>query len=431
MSIKSVKHIRLLALGSQGDVQPYVALGLGLQQAGFDVSLGTTAEFRPFVEAWGLPCVTTPLKLFSVIKQDTMNEDKATTSLHKHRLKEQRRAQKIFLQLVRDIVPELARGADLLLYSFSTFLAAPHVAEKLGIPALLAAFQPVMIPTATFPSNRAPALPLGGWYNRLTYSWSERLTWLFVQHSLNAWRREKLHLPNLDMQGFLAPLHGKAQPILFGLSPTIVPRPSDWGEHIHLTGYWFLPPASAFQPSAELSAFLQAGTPPISIGFGSMRSLYSHAMLDLLKAAIKQAGVRAILIANRKHLPSTNLPEQIFLVDHIPHDWLFPRVAAAVHHGGAGTTGATLRAGIPTIVLPYLSGIDQAFWGKRVAELGVGPAPIPFSQLTADSLAQAIRQAISDEAMRKKAAWIGEQLRAENGVGNAAQVIIDFVNKGS
>src|SRR5215475_8443164 len=165
-STQSVRHIRLLALGSQGDVAPYVALGLRLQQAG-----------------------------------------KVSTSSERRLFREQQREQRAFLQLLWQTTLELVEGADLLLYSFSALFAAPHVAEKLGIPALLAACQPALTPTRAFPANSAPALPLGGWYNRFTYTFFEHLTWLFLHQELNSWRCETLHLAPVDVKGLFAPLH--------------------------------------------------------------------------------------------------------------------------------------------------------------------------------------------------------------------------------
>jgi sterol 3beta-glucosyltransferase len=427
-STKRMRHIRLLALGSQGDVVPYVSLGLGLQQAGFDVSIGTTADFRPLVESYGLPCVTTNWGLRTIVRREAQAGGHSEVSADKRLSRQQQWAQREFLRLLWQTTLELAEGADMLLYSFAALFAAPHVAEKLGIPAIVATYQPAMTPTRAFPLNRAPALPLGGWYNRFTYACFEQFTWLFLHEALNTWRRETLHLAPLDRRGLFAPLHRRNQPMLFGFSPAVLPKPADWGDHLHLTGYWFPSQQTSFQPSAELTAFLQAGAPPISIGFGSMISPDPKAMLDLLLAAVKQAGVRAVLIAHGEGISAAHLPEQVFLLDQVPHDWLFPQMAATVHHGGAGTTGASLRAGIPTVVVPFLSGMDQAFWGKRVAALGVGPTPIPFTRLTTASLALAIQQAVSDETMRKKAAQIGQRIRAEDGIGNAVQVIEQFVS---
>jgi len=161
-STKRVRHIRLLALGSQGDVQPYMALGLGLQQAGFDISIGTTADFRPFVASYGLPCVTTNWELRAIVRREAEEGGHSETSAEKHLSRQQQRVQREFLRLSWQTTLELSQGADMLLYSFAVLFAAPHVAEELGIPAIVAACQPAMTPTSAFPLNRAPALPLGG-----------------------------------------------------------------------------------------------------------------------------------------------------------------------------------------------------------------------------------------------------------------------------
>jgi len=430
-TLQSVRHIRLLALGSRGDVQPYVALGLGLQQAGFDVSIGTSADFRPFVETSGLPCVTTDWELRAIVRRAAQEGGHSQTSAGKRLSRQQQQAQWEFLRLLWQSTLELAEGADMLLYSFAALFAAPHVAEKLGIPAILAACQPGMTPTRAFPLNSAPALPLGGWYNRFTYTFFEQLTALSLRSAVNTWRRETLHLATLTGTDLFASLHRGDHPILFGFSPAVLPKPTDWSDHIHLTGYWFLAQERTFRPPAELTAFLQAGAPPISIGFGSMLSPDPTALLELLLAAIKQAGVRAVLIADWAGLSAAQLPEQVLLLDKVPHDWLFPQMAATVHHGGAGTTEASLRAGIPTLVVPFLSETDQSFWGKRVAALGVGPEPIPFKRLTVASLAAALRQAVEDETMRKKATQLGERIRTEDGVGNAVLVIEQFLSNHS
>src|SRR5579859_6693512 len=222
-STKRVRHIRLLALGSQGDVVPYVALGLGLQQAGFDVSIGTTPDFRPLVEAYGLPCVTTNWELRTIASFEAEEGGHSETSAEK-RLSRQQREQREFLRLLWQTTLELAEGADLLLYSFATLFATPHVAEKLGIPAIVAAFQPAMTPTRAFPLNRAPALRLGGWYNRFTYTFFEHFTWLFLREALNNWRRETLQLAPLGFHALFAPLRRGNQPMLFGFSPVVLPN---------------------------------------------------------------------------------------------------------------------------------------------------------------------------------------------------------------
>ena len=410
MSPRTPESIRLLALGSHGDVQPYVALGLGLRQAGFDVSIGTTAEFRSFVEGNGLPCIATG-GLRAAIER--AQRDSGHTG--------PKAEMASFLHFLRATALQLSEGADLLIYSFPTFFATPHVAEKLGVPALIAAFQPGMTQTKAHPLNRAPALPLGGWYNRLTFTAFEKLTTMALRSATNQWR-EALDLPP-SRAGAFAPLRDGDTPILFGFSPTVLARPDDWSERAHVTGYWFLSERDTYRPSPELEAFLDAGPPPVSIGFGSTILPDPGATTELVLAAVERAGVRAVLIAGWGGLKAEHVPTNVFQIDHVPHDWLFPRVAAAVHHAGAGTTAASLRAGTPTVTVPLHSSWDQSFWGRRVTALGAGPESVPFQKMTVDSLAAGIRRAVDDETMRRRAAIVSERIRAEDGVGNAVREI--------
>ncbi len=201
----------------------------------------------------------------------------------------------------------------------------------------------------------------------------------------------------------------------------MIPPPADWDGQLHVTGYWFLDPVDDWTPPADLSEFLQAGSPPIFIGFGSMSTRNPAETTDLILQAVARTGQRAILLSGWGGLRKTNLPDTVFMVESVPFAWLFPRVAAVVHHGGAGTTSAGLRAGVPTIIIPFFA--DQPFWGQRVAKLGVGPAPIPRKQLTAERLAQAIQTAVSNQAMRQRAAELGTKIRAEDGIARAVEVI--------
>jgi sterol 3beta-glucosyltransferase len=208
-------------------------------------------------------------------------------------------------------------------------------------------------------------------------------------------------------------------PTLYGFSPSVIPKPSDW-HNTEVTGYWFLDAATDWVPPADLMAFLQAGPPPVYIGFGSMGSRKPEETADLVLQAIARTGQRAILLSGWGGLSKADLPETVFMVESVPHSWLFSQVAAVVHHGGAGTTAAGLRAGVPSIVIPFFG--DQPFWGQRVAKLGVGPEPIPRKQLTVERLAQAIRTAVTDRGMIRRAADLGAKIQAEDGVANAVAI---------
>jgi sterol 3beta-glucosyltransferase len=407
-------EIRLVAMGTRGDVQPYVALALGLRQAGHNVMVGTTADFKEFVEGYGLKCITTDSDMKSVAQQGARGRVTING-------KSYRNAKWAFFQMLLDATLELSEGADFLIYSSAMILTAPHVAEKLKIPAFPALLQPYMTPTGDFPPVGMPGLPLGAGYNRFAYRLFEQFVWLFLKGSINTWRREALGLPAYAEPSPFAALQRGTIPTLYGFSPSVLPKPTEWGEHIHVTGYWWLPPETGWHPSHELLQFLDAGSPPVYIGFGSMASQNPQKTTDLIRSAVKKAGVRAVVATGWDGMRDRTTDADLFVLESVPHEWLFPRMAAIVHHGGAGTTGASLRAGVPTIVIPHKG--DQPFWGRQVAHLGVGPQPIPRKRLTDENLAEAIRQSINNSAMRQRATALGERIRAEDGIAAAVKVI--------
>jgi UDP:flavonoid glycosyltransferase YjiC (YdhE family) len=209
--------------------------------------------------------------------------------------------------------------------------------------------------------------------------------------------------------------------VLHGYSKHVIPPPDDWPRNIHTTGYWFLGDDQVWKPPPALLDFLAAGDPPVSIGFGSMTENDTGALTDLLIQAVQQSQTRAVLLSGWAGIGEEPLPRNVLRLDAVPHEWLYPRMRAVVHHGGAGTTAASLRAGIPTLVVPHMA--DQLFWGERIEALGVGPRAIPREKLTAASLAAAIRAAVSNEGMRHRAAALGAKIRAEDGVSEAVALI--------
>lgn len=233
-------------------------------------------------------------------------------------------------------------------------------------------------------------------------------------------RRQVLDLPIAPFFGPYNSAASRLYPIVYGFSPAVIPKPSDW-RNTHVTGYWFLDESPDWIPPAALLDFLQQGAPPVYIGFGSMGSRDPEATADLVLQAIERTGQRAILQSGWGGLSKTDRPDNVFLVDSVPHSWLFSQVAAVVHHGGAGTTAAGLRAGVPNIVIPFFG--DQPFWGRRIAELGVGPASIPRKQLTAERLAAAIHQVVTDRTMQQRAADLGAKIRAENGIAHVVAIV--------
>ena len=212
--------------------------------------------------------------------------------------------------------------------------------------------------------------------------------------------------------------------MLSAYSPRIIPHPADWPAHGHVTGYLFLDSQAGWQPSSELKAFLEAGDPPVYIGFGSMAGRNPEQLARLAIEALAASGQRGLLVTGWGGLRTGSVPDSVFVLDSAPHNWLFPRMAAVVHHGGAGTTAEGLRAGVPTVIVPFV--LDQPFWGARVKALGLGPDPIPQKHLTADRLASAIRTAVTDPDIKRRANACGAAIRFQDGVGNAVKVVRQY-----
>jgi UDP:flavonoid glycosyltransferase YjiC (YdhE family) len=304
---------------------------------------------------------------------------------------------------------DACKGADLILGPTLGFLPR-HIGEHLGVPWALIHFQPSE-PTGAFPHPFVPqAGALGPWARRASFRAVDQIAWQLSRPFINPWREGMLGLPRLPLRG-----RRPDGPVLACFSPVVVPRPEDWGPNVHLTGYWFLDEPE-WEPPGELAEFLAAGPPPVYVGFGSMVPKDAEMTALTVRTALRLAGVRGVVQGD----PASS-DEDVLAVRDVPHSWLFPRMAAVVHHGGAGTTAAGLRAGVPTVVCPFFG--DQPYWGERVAELGAGTRPLPFRAMTVPRLAAKIRQAVQDPDMADRADDLGRRIRAEDGVGRARDVI--------
>jgi sterol 3beta-glucosyltransferase len=272
--------------------------------------------------------------------------------------------------------------------------------------------------TKMFPLIGFPKLPLPG-YNKATYYLGEQMAWQMFRTVINRWRKQTLNLPLLPITGYFGQLGTRQIPIVNGFSQHVVPRPADWNEHIHMTGYWFQEDTQ-WQPPSDLSAFIEAGNPPVFIGFGSMPIKDPQRTTHIILEALKQTGQRGILHTGWGGLGNQSLPDNVFKIDYAPYDWLFPRMAMVIHHGGSGTTAIGLRSGIPSCVVPFV--FDQHYWGERIAKLGVGPKPIRNKELTVERLQEAIRFGVGNSQIQQKAAELGQKIRTENGIENALSI---------
>lgn len=406
----------IMTIGTRGDIQPFVALGLGLQRAGHAVTLATGPLYESFVRGYGLPFA--PIN-DDMIRLTETSEGKAAVEGGKG------------FGLIAKVKPMIramlndewaaAQGADAIVFHPKT-LGAYHIAEKLGIPTCLSMALPAYTPTRAF-SNPIlpPAVGKLGVFNKLSYG----VTRMAAAPYIDVINDFRVHTLGLAARGRFAndliDPAGRPVPAIYSYSPHVIPTPPDWPSSAAALGYWFLDRLDDWSPPADLTAFLEAGPPPVYVGFGSMPSSDPAARTRIILDAVRQAGVRAVIASGWGALEARNLPDTVFAIKEAPHDWLFPRMAAVVHHGGAGTTAAGLRFGKPTIICPFMG--DQPFWGSRVAALGIGPQPIAQKRLTSDALAAALREATANPVVRSRAEALSEQIRAEDGVSRAVEWI--------
>jgi len=273
--------------------------------------------------------------------------------------------------------------------------------------------QPALVPTREFASAIWPGR-VPGVLNRPSYRAAGVLAAAWARRDLERWRRDVLMLP--PRPGRHDPLRaadGAAAPVLHAFSAHVVPPPADWPASAHVTGYWLLAAAPGWSPPRRLAEFLDTGEPAVYLGFGSMPGPDPERLAAALMAAVRRGVVASSSLALRRLLPAG----RFLVIRQAPHDWLFPRVQAVVHHGGAGTTGAAVTAGRPQVIWPF--GVDQHFWACRMAGLGVAPPPRPVRALTGPALAAALDQALGDRRLAATAAGPGQRVRAEDGCGTA------------
>jgi len=414
-------HIAIIALGSRGDVQPYVALGVGLKEAGYTVRVITHPDFEALVGAHGLDYWPVRGSVQEIVESMEMRDLVEKGNFIRISMETSRQAKRVALNWAEDSLAGCS-GFDLLIAGVGGMFVAGALAEKLIIPVIQAFLFP-FTPTRAFPSILLPAFltRLGGAFNRASHHVTQQAIWQAYRSADNAARKQVMNLPAAPFWGPFRSDRLKQHPVLYGFSPSVIAKPADWGVNTYVTGYWFLDPSSTWSPPPGLTAFLDSGPAPVCIGFGSMGNRNPEQTTELVLAAIDRSRQRAVILSGWGGLSKVNLPDTVYMADSIPHAWLFPRMAAVVHHGGAGTTAAGFRAGVPSVITPFFG--DQMFWGKRAAALGVGTEPIARKKLTAERLAGAIQTAVTDRTMRQRAAELGAKIQAEDGIGQVVSII--------
>lgn len=410
-------RITILTIGSRGDVQPYLALAVGLRRAGYSVRVASHANFESLIRGYGVDFALVRFNPREVVNHPEVQ--KAKSNIVRFILTVRRLMGPQYFDIFDDFW-QASQDAEAIIAS-PTAINAHDCSQELQIPLVLGLLQP-LIPTRDFPSFFLPKLPsIGGSLNRITHHLFDQFLWQSVRTNVNQWRKVRLGIRSAAFFGPYRRMRAERVPYLVACSPSVIPKPPDWREWHHVTGYWILEPHSDFRPPSEVEDFLQSGSPPVYVGFGSMNQEQPEMLADVVVAALERSDQRGILASGWGGLKQRRSTEKILQVDDIPHQWLFPRMAAIVHHGGAGTTAAALRSGIPSVVVPF--GGDQHHWGRILIEKGVSPQMLPVDDLTEESLAHAISLAMSDRGLRKRASSLGESILKEDGVSRAIEIV--------
>jgi sterol 3beta-glucosyltransferase len=402
-------RVLIAALGSRGDVAPFVGLGERLTGAGHAVTVAAHAEFAPLVRSGGLgfACVTGDARSIS----DFPRGWRASPRF----LAEQAQRMTRYLEDAALDLLAAARHADVLLVNL-TAMFGYEIADGLGIPSMGVFSQPVE-PTADFPPVLFhTARSLGSLGNRV--AGRVALASLSPYHRAAARVRAELGLPPRSYRTRARRQRDQRWPVLHGYSAHVLPRPADWRPGIEVVGYWPVHQPAGWTPPADLVDFLDAGPSPVFIGFGSMASGQDGRLSEVVTDAVRRAGGRAVVQAGWAGLQSAG--PDVLTIGDTPHEWLFPRMAAVVHHGGAGTTGAAFLAGTPSVAVPVYA--DQPLWGERIRALGVGPAPLPFRALTAQTLAERIRD-LQTGRYRAAAADLRVRVHTEDGPARVLEAL--------
>ncbi|GAA5812088.1 hypothetical protein MFLAVUS_005538 [Mucor flavus] len=411
-------HFTCLTIGSRGDVQPYVALCKELQKDGHRCRIATHPEYKKWITDHGIEFRSVggdPGELMENFAFLSVSFIREGTKFFYH-----------WFESLLESAYEACKGTDVLIESPSVMIGV-HMAEKLGIPYIRSMPFP-FTRTTKFPHPFAMQATAGGRiYNDMTYVMIDMALWTGTARYVNRFRRKVLHLPSTTLDK----LQLWKVPYIYSFSPIVVHPPKDWPDFIHCTGYWFLDNSDqSWEPDSSLVQFLKGDQPIVYIGFGSIIVPDAAETTRTIVDAVLKSGIKAIICkgwSTRSTSKKPNEEEEVLLdsypgiiyhIDAVPHDWLFPQIQAVVHHGGAGTTAAGLRAGLPTVVKPFFG--DQRFWGQRVEELGVG---LCLNKLTKNSLTDALISITQNRTMIAKAQGVGEMIRKENGPRNAVESI--------
>jgi sterol 3beta-glucosyltransferase len=413
--------IALLTYGSQGDVDPFIALAEALHQVGHHVKLAAPQTFSKSINTEKIEFIGLPgdpaLMVDQLVNQAGKNPARMVSVMSRY-------VYPLAVEVLKKVTKSCV-DVDLIVHSFLMTSTGYELARDIAVPDLSALFFPVFTTTGDFPAPAFPQLPLGPIYNRLTH---HLISGLFKNGSQLIYKRVQSKnpaLPDLSAWPF-DPKNPYRTPIMYAFSSRIVPQPDDWPVDAIITGYWFQRNGKNWQPDPELVQFLESGPPPITIAFGST---FHRKMAEIQKRiiqAITSLNQRGVIVGSDL-IEGSKLP-QIHVTDYVPYQWLFNRSSLVMHHGGAGTTGRALHSGIPQLIVPFTS--DQPFWANRMHQLGVSPKPISPAKLGTEKLRASMKLVLNDPQMTTNAKILQNQLEQEDGLEHAVNIIESFLKYG-
>ncbi len=414
--------ITILCSGSRGDFQPYIALAQQLKKLGKDVRITGSKSFEGFLRSYGIDVYPIAADIESLNVDPKLLKAAGSADNPLKMLLTFNKMKEYGIYMVNDYY-SACEGSELIIYHPGCTIGY-FAAQKFGIPSVLASPFPVhktkeYLSVVMYGKTKSNVLS-----KKISYAMLQGMLWMASKDSVKGfWKKRFGKVPD----NFSCPFEkhiDKKHPAITSCSNFVFKRPDDWNENIHQSGYWFVEEPCEYTPTDELAAFLNDGEKPVYIGFGSMTAFEKHqGLAEMSVEAITKSGKRGIICGMGK---PANLSKNIFAIDSIPHSWLFERVSAVCHHGGAGTTAAGFKAGIPSIIVPFSN--DQFAWAHRAYDLGVGAKPIPKKELSADKLADAIRFALTDKIIANAKA-LGKKIATENGAIECAEIIVKCLER--
>ena len=421
--------IVITAVGTRGDLQPYIALGVGLKKSGYDVLIVSAKNEATFVRSYGLDFYALDVDIQKIMEGGEVQEMAKGSNPFKFIVSHLKGSKSLKALMVKtqSEIWNACLTADVIIFHPGMPLGF-FLAKEKNKKAILATPFPI-VSTKKYPSILFYSLPkFGSYYNLLTHFIFDKVFWALAKSPVKEfWINNIKSKTNFSVSPLKQQIKS-GHVVLNGYSELLFSHSKEWSHNIFTTGSWIMETEPDYLPPTALESFISSGEMPVYIGFGSMKDFGSfNETLAIIIEALSITKQRAVVgLGWTKNDCKEQLPDNVFLVENVPHTWLFPKMKMVIHHGGAGTTATGLRAGKPTIIIPHNA--DQPAWGKRVFELGVGSKPIKKSKLTAHKLANAILYALTPTIVTN-ADKLGQQLQQENGVEKAIQIIDRLVTE--